>query len=298
MKNERRQKQVKNSLATFIENSITQIKPQATNILHGVVIALICVLLFTIWRQFSSKNTLDFYNDVRHLSSFNLLTVDTEQFDSTITEYTTKYPSGANHAHVSLLIGNLYFLKSGEPLGSGKRDEAIATFEKALEFYTTADKFNLKQQDLAENAAWGVAQTNEALASLKEGDYLATAIAQYERLCKTWPNGVYTELAAEQLQLLKRPDTGTFLVAYRNSNPTLFAPDLQTPDITAPDGGIDSTITPGGFDPGLILETPSGDGTEVEVEPGLTTEPVPAPETAEAPQIVEEKQDTEQQPAE
>ena len=292
MKNERRQKQVKNELAAIIENGITQLKPQGANILRGVMLALIIVLLFMVWRTFSSKNTVDFHNDVRHLSSFNLLTVDAEQFESTITEFTTKYPSGANHAHVSLLIGNLYFLKAGESLGSGKRDEAIATFEKALEYYTTADKFNLKQQDLAENAAWGVAQTNEALAPLKEGDYLATAIVQYERLCKTWPDGVYTELAAEQLQLLNRPDMKTFMVSYRNANPMLFAPDLQTPDITAPGGGIDSTIIPGGFvDPGMILETPSGDGTEVEFDAGLTTEP--APETEESPQVVEEQQPAE-----
>ena len=294
MKNERRQKQ--NELAALIENGITKVKPQATNILRGVMLALICVLLFVIWRQFSSKNTLDFYNDIRHLNSFNLLTIDAEQFDSTIKEYTTKYPSGANNAHVSLLIGNLYFFKACESLGNGKRDEAIATFEKSLEYYTTADKFNLKQQDLAEKAAWGIAQTNEALASLKEGDYLATAIAQYERLCKTWPDGECTELATEQLQLLKRSGTSAFLVSYRNANPMLFAPDLQTPDITAPDGEIDRTITPGGFDPGMILETPPGDATEVEFESGLTVEPTP--EAEEISQVVEERQDAEQQPAE
>jgi len=296
MKNERRQKQ--NELAAFIENGITQLKPQASNILRGVMLVLIIVLLFMIWRTFSSKNTLDFYNDVRHLSSFNLLTIDAEQFDSVITEYTTKYPSGANHAHVSLLIGSLYFHKAGEFRENGKRDEAIVTFEKALEYYTTADKFNLRQQDLAEKAVWGIAQTNDVLASLKEGDYLATAIAQYERLCKTWPDGECIELATEQLQLLKRPSTNAFVVSYRNANPMLFAPDLQTPDITAPGGGIDSTITPGGFDSGMILETPLGDSTEIEFNPGLIVEPTPVPEMEEIPQIVEEQQDTEQQPAE
>lgn len=296
MKNERRQKKTQNDLAQILENGILRIKPHSATIMRSVMIILIFVLLFFVGQRLVTGNKTDFYNDVKQLTAFNMLTSDAEQFENVVKEYTTKYPSGVNHAHVSLLIGNLYFNKATDSLNNAKRNDAVAGYEKALEFYTAADNFHLKQQDLAENAVWGIAQANEALASLKEGDFQAVAIAQYERLCETWPDGVYKELAAEQLQLLQRPGMNSFMREYRNSNPSLFAPDMQTTDNTSP-GGLDTTITPGNVDFGSMFSIPENNESEIEFEPGLTvldsekptTEPQEPSQPDETPEDAETK---------
>ncbi len=312
MKNERRHKLSQNSLARILENSVSQTKTHSATIMRIVMVILIAVLIVLVWRKFATGNRLDFYNDIRQLSSYNSATLDAKQFDNVAQDYLKKYPSGANHATISLLIGDVYFNQAFQALTEGKRDEAIAGYEKALEFYTTADKFNLKQQDLAESAVWGLAQTNESLAALKEGEYIVDAKGLYERLCKTWPDGAYHELAAPQLQWLNRPLAGSFLTQYRDADPKLFVPDLKTPETTGPLGNLDTTITPGddiqslldrfqtedgtpSFDPGLTLpedqkpeepaqqEAAQTESTEGESTKDVTPEPTPAQEPTPTP---------------
>jgi len=119
--------------------------------------------------------------------------------------------------------------------------------------------------DLAENAVWGLAQTHEVLATLKEGDFYDAARDLYQRLCTTWPDGAFYELAVQQLDWLNRPVAETFPVQYRQADPALFAPKMQPQEITSPEGEIDTTITPGDFDTPLLLDHFS-QGSEVTLD--------------------------------
>ena len=283
MKNERRHKLAQNSLAGFLEKTINSAQDHSATIMRLVLVLVIAVLLLLLWQTFASKNKKGFYNDVKQLAAFNMLELDEGQFDNTVKSYVTKYPTGVNNATVSLLIGDIYFNRASATLAEGKRDQAIAHYETALGYYTTADKFQFKQPDSAESAVWGLAQTNEALAALKEGDFLTAAKTYYERLCKTWTEGARFELATEQLISLNRPNIDTFLVKYRQSDPVLFAPNMQTPDVTEPTGNIDTTITPGDFqgDFQSLLDRLGTEGETPKFDPGLLLQ---EPETQEKPQ--------------
>ena len=247
MKNERRHKLSQNDLAQIIENYVNTIKDHSVTIMRAIMFVLIAVLLFLIWRYFASGNMAVFHNDLKQLVAYNVSALSAEDFDKIILEYTTKYPSGENNARVSLVIGDIYINRASVALAEGNREQAIANYEAALKYYSTADKFPFKkqEQEFAERAVWGFAQTNEALAALKEGEYLAAAKDAYERLCKTWPNSEHRENAAWQLAWLNRPVVGTFPAQYRQADPILFAPRMQTPETTSP-AGLDTTILPGG----------------------------------------------------
>jgi len=267
MKNERRHKLAQNSLARFIEKTINSAKEQSATIMLFVMVLLLAVGLFLAWQFFASKNKQGFYNDMKQLAAFNMAELDKKQIDDHIKSYITKYPSGVNNATVSLLIGDVYFTRASATLAEGKREKAIDHFETALGYYTTADMFPFKQQDSAERAVWGLAQSNAALAVLKEGDYMNAAKVSYERLCKTWPDGVRYELATERLNWLTRPIMVDFPAKYRQSDPVLFAPDLKIPEMTEPSDNIDTTIIPGDFQP--PLDGMSTEGEMQEFDPAL-----------------------------
>lgn len=262
MKNEQRQQRAKNDLANMLENGINQLKDHSALIMRTILIILIAVLIFLVWRNLESRNKRGFYNDVKQLAAYDFTALDAEQFDTYINDYVKKYPSGANHATVSVLIGDIYFNQATTTLAKGERDKAIGEFETALKYYTTADKFQFKhqQQDLAESAVWGLAQTHAALATLKEGDDFAASKDSFERLCKTWPDGTYNELATEQLEWLNRPVMGTFAAKYRQVDPVLFAPNMETPETTTPIGDLDTSMAPGDIDINSFLDKLNADG--------------------------------------
>lgn len=275
MKNERRQQLAQNSLASILENAVNNLKDHSATIVRLLLVFLIAVLIFMIWRNFDARNKRDFYNDIKQLTEYDFAVLDTEQFNNVINDYVKKYPSGGNNATVSILIGDIYFNQAADALAKGDRDASITAYETALQYYTIADKFQFKknQQDLAESAVWGLAQTNIALAALKEGGFFAAAKDSFDRLCKTWPDGTYYELAAGQLEWLDRPVMETFLTKYRQADPVLFAPNLQTPETTSPLGGLDTTITPGDFDIQSFLDNlrqESPDGELPVYDPGFT----------------------------
>jgi tetratricopeptide (TPR) repeat protein len=298
MKNERRQKLAKNDLVNILENTINSAKEHSAIITRLVLVLVIAILLLLLWRMFAAKNKQDFYNDLKQLTTFNMSGLDGEQFDNTIKSYVTKYPSGSNNATVSLLIGDIYLNRATVALAEGKRDEAITHYETALGYYTIADRFQFKQQDSAESAVWGLAQTNVALAALKEGDYMDAAKSAYERLCKTWPDGVRYELASEQLNWLNRLVMANFPEKYRQSDPVLFAPDLHIPDMTEPIGDFDTTITPGDFQIDLqsLLDRLATEGETQEFDAGLTLSESEEPETHETPQDSGEPQNPATEP--
>ena len=290
MKNERRQHLSQNSLARLLENNVNQIKDHSTTIMRLVLVILIAVLIFMIWRNFDTKNKRDFHNDVKQLATYDFSALDAEQFDIEIQKYVTKYPSGLNNATVSLWIGDIYINQAADALAKGERDKAVADYETALQYYTTADKFQLKQQDLAESAVWGLAQTNAALAALKEGDYFDAAKDAYQRLCETWPDGTYHELAAPQLDWLNRPVMANFPTQYRQADPVLFAPNMQTPETTEPLDGIDTTFTPGDIDFQSLIDNyrpVDSDSETPDFDPDLTL-----PEDQESQEPQEEPQET------
>ena len=245
MKNERRKQLSQNSLAKYLEETVNSAKDNSATISRFLLVILIALVLFLAWKTFATKNKQGFANDIKQLVAYNMLALDEKQFDNVIKEYFTKYPSGENNATINLLTGDIYYNRASGYLSQGNRDKAIDDFEKALEYYTVADNFQFKQQDSAESAVWGLAQTNETLAALKEGTYFANAKDLYQRLCETWPEGAHFDLAAQQLDWLNRPVAVAFLEKYRTSDPVIFAPDMQIPGMTSPDGDLDRTIVPG-----------------------------------------------------
>ena len=294
MKNERRHKLAQNSLAGFLEKTINSAQEHSATMTRLVLVLVIAVLLLLLWQTFASKNKRGFYNDMKQLAAFNTLELDEGQFDNTVKSYITKYPSGVNNATVSLLIGDIYFNRASATLAEGKRDQAIAHYETALEYYTTANKFQFKQQESAESAVWGLAQTNAALAALKEGgDYLVAAKSSYERLCKTWPDGVRYELATEQGNWLNRLVMAEFPEKYRQSDPALFAPNLNAPDLTQPTGDLDTTITPGDLQGNLqsLLDRLGTESETQEYDPVLI---LPEPVNQEEPVSQETPQESEE----
>jgi len=273
MKNERRQKLAKNSLATILENSVNNIKEQSATITRLILVILIAVLIVVLWRKFTTGNIRDFYNDKKQLIAYDMSVLDADKFGEIVNTYIKKYPTGVNNATISLLIGDIYFNYASGALAKGDREKAIANFEMALQYYTTADKFQFKQQDLAESAVLGLAQTNESLAVLQEGDNFTVAKVLYERLCKTWPDGAWQELASRQLDWLNRPVAEAFLEKYRYADPALFAQDMKTTETIEPGGTIDTTISPGEINIQSLIDNIQAERTGDEVpifEPGLT----------------------------
>ena len=294
MKNEQRHKRSQNDLARIIG----KIQPHSATIMRSIMIVLIAVLFLAIWRSFSKGNKADFYNDVKVLANYGTIDLNADQLDELVKTYTTKYLSGQNHAHVSLLIGNIYLNNGSLARDEGNREKAVQLYEEALKYLKTADTAALKRQDLTESAVWGLAQTCETLASLKEGPYAEEAIGYYDRLLEKWPDGTYAELAKQQRDFLKRSSTSVFIAKYRETDPMIFSPNFQTPGVNEPDGDVDTTIIPGTFDSSGLLDLLPENATDIEFDPGLTVSE-PEEQEGDTPQAAEtiDATETTQEPA-
>ena len=298
MKKDQRQKRPHNDLAQILENGIEQIKPHSATIMRTIMFVLIVVAIFWGWQWLSAGNKADFFHDVMQLTNSSRRDLDDDYLENLVKTYLTKYPSGANHAHINLLFGNIYFNRAGMAREDGNRDQAVANYEKALGFFQTAHTFGLRQQDLAETAVWGLAQTNEALASLKEGDYFNDAIGYYNLLLEKWPSGIFSEVRQQQHTFLKRPGTMLFTEKYRLADARKFAPDFQIPGMNAPMDNIDTTMFPGDFNLELLSPLLRDNETQIEYDPGFTfidsEETVPTPNENSETETTPESPDTTQ----
>lgn len=184
-----------------------------------------------------------------------------------------------------LSLGQLLLAEACVDAMSNKTD-AVEKLEKAIIQFRKV-KESKASAELKQEAAWGIGQTFETLASLRSGqEDMEQAVQEYKSLAERWPNSFLGEKAAKQSVFISRSDTKKFFewsVAQAEKKPD--ADDFKTEideNNPFPQG-------PGGLD----LEKSFGEGfaapkTETVIElKGAETEEKPA---------VEEKPETEAKP--
>ncbi|MDR1385518.1 MAG: hypothetical protein LBJ67_16975 [Planctomycetaceae bacterium] len=256
MKKERSRQLSQNLLSQWLEKTINNLKPYATTISRMIFVLLMILILFLIWKNFSASNKAGLGHDVAELRNLTFGASPTEELEKMIDGYLVKYPSGEGNAQISLVAGDIYYAHAIENLNIGKREDVAKQLEKSQNFYKSAVEKSQNNPRLTEQATWGLGQVSESFAAIREGQDLDDAIAQYETICKKYPDGVYVKLAEKQLNFLKKDVNKIFLSEYQKSDIALFKPEFEVPNTgTSPDATkeLDPTMPmPGSFNPGLL----------------------------------------------
>jgi hypothetical protein len=89
------------------------------------------------------------------------------------------------------------------------KSKAIADLEKAVFVFQKVQK-TASDRTILQQAAFGLAQSWEALAASRKGDDLQRAEAEYKKIVEAWKDENVGQRAADQLALIGRADTKKF----------------------------------------------------------------------------------------
>jgi len=194
MKSERRQDLAENYLARWISSLFEKIAPYQNIIYWTILSILVVVCVGMILSRISASNRSKAWSE--YLTALG--TQNVEQLEGLLDVYT----AGEVAARVRVSAGEIH-LREGCQLIFRDRNVAQETLEKALGLFLAADSLVSKGNELVEQVAYNLAQTYEVLAIVRtDQDDLTQAKQSYEKIVKTWSEGVYTKTAEERLALL------------------------------------------------------------------------------------------------
>ncbi|MGL6195718.1 MAG: tetratricopeptide repeat protein [Thermoguttaceae bacterium] len=274
MKSERRHDLSENSLAKCIWNFWTKISPYQNQIYWGIVAVLAAICIFLIFSRISASYSANAWNN--YLTALN--SGDVEKLE----ELTNNYKSGEVATRIRLSIGEI-LLEEGCNLAITKKEGAVEKLEKALENIVKAQSLAgsvSSDTQLAQQAAYDLAQTYEALATFRKGkDDKENAIKEFEQIVSKWKNGVYTQSAEKHLAYLKNPATERFFNYYENYVPS--AETNKTPSFSTLGSG---NLSPEDFAGVLedMLKNQQQENDELNPELPLTLPEEPQQSTEEA----------------
>lgn len=254
MKSEDRHKMQRNELADWLAKTIEQAKPHSNLIFLVVVLTLVLCSAAMWWtRQSADRDAVAWADYDRAAASGDPKNLD---------EIGDLHPGTEVAQWAAVAAGDAYLGTGCQELFTNK-SAASAALQDAVDHYRSVQE-QADTPELLERASFGLARAYEALAGV-QGD-LAKAKEAYREVVDRWPDGAYSEMAAQRLEDLGREDTEAFYDKFAQ-----FTPQPATPD--APGAGspgdrlpfdIDS-LDEGGMLPGFP-EPGEADGTETEAD--------------------------------
>jgi len=196
MKSERRHELEKNELAAWLNTAIEKIRPYSTAILGGVLMVAIVVLAVRWWGVISQQKSGDawgsyfnaFYSGEPAPSEYDKIA---EQYPATTVGQVAQLT--AADVRTAMACDQLFTQKS---LGQQELRRAVDDYLKVLQ--------HASNDMIQQRATFGLARSKEALGDVDD------ALANYEKVVKTWPEGVYTGWAKQRIDDLKRRSSREF----------------------------------------------------------------------------------------
>jgi hypothetical protein len=201
MKAEKRHELETNYLANWLGQMIKKAEPYQTAITWGLVGVVIVLGVAVVWNRLGQRGAASAWDDFNAaLAADNFVELERIAKDS----------PGTPLAHWSLAVS------ADVRLEKACRDEfidkarAAQDLSSAIEAYTTVIDQS-REPRLRQRALFGRARAYEARSGTPQGTgELPKAIADYERLVDSYPDGSYADIANEQIKRLKSQDIKLF----------------------------------------------------------------------------------------
>ncbi|MGA2621209.1 MAG: hypothetical protein ABSF26_26595 [Thermoguttaceae bacterium] len=206
MKRERRHDLHTNALADWLGAKLEQFKPYQNAILGAMLLVVVAVVALAVWRSRSESYAAEAWRSVK----WPFAATSPEELD----RIGKIYPGTSAGQWAEVLAADRYLFAGCEELFHDKA-AAAESLSQALERYQ-AMLAAAQSPMLRQRALFGAARTLEAQGKLDE------AIACYEQLSKTWPQGMFKAAAEQRVSDLKTEGTKWFydqFAAYRPKPP-------------------------------------------------------------------------------
>jgi tetratricopeptide (TPR) repeat protein len=231
MKTARRHELQHNQLADWLGEKIEEVTPYSRTITAVVVGILALIAVMVIYNNRSNATeeaawtayfvALDHSREAGFTRDGRTRNVRADLLDD-LTKVTTAYPKQAAGSWARLTMASMQLDQGIEDLFKDREtskeelEDATKNFEKVL---AASNDSSLKEQ-----ATLGLARTYEAESNLDE------ARKYYEKMVKSWPNGIYIAEAKKRLADLSNPSTKEFY--------SWFASQETKPSKLDPFGGM------------------------------------------------------------
>lgn len=252
MKSEERHRLEQNVLADWLGQWIVRIKPYLVTLLIAAV-ALAAVAGLTMWWMTNSARG--------SAEAWDRLYAALEEGNASKLEAMNEDFKGTNVGQWGAVLGADLRLNNGSRLLADKKPEAFGELDRAVKGYTSVLE-RARDGEIRARAYFGRAGAYEALAGTpgRQTDR-DNALADYEKLLETDPDGAFAKTAQERIALLKAPATAEFLARFVDYKPQ------PTPSVT------------GGAKVGVKPSTEIGEGPAAKTEPAKPEAKVEVPFT-------------------
>ena len=213
MKRERRHELQHNDLAEWIIKSYERIVPYKNAIIGAGLLAVVLVIAMSVWHSHSVAQAGEAWNSLGVPVFFpifaNEQTVDMMQHAA----QTNAGTPAAEWAEVfagdsALMVGTNKILTD--------KKAGIESLTKARDIYANALK-TVTIPAAREQAMFGKARALESL--IQNKDELDKAVAAYQELNQTFPNGMFKPVAEQRIEHLQKKDSLTFYEALAQYTP-------------------------------------------------------------------------------
>ena len=218
MKAQRRHELEHNKLAKWLFGVLQRVRPYARKavLLAAALVAIYAI--FSVWRGYTAQGASAAWETMFDAMNQGALTELDKLADET---------SGSTAGRWAAVKAADERLDVGCDMLFTNKDNAAQELKKAVAAYTAVIEAKRKgERDLQERAVFGRARAYEALAGAYPGNLedLDKAIADYQAVVNTWPDGPYGALAKRQLAELQSEQGRKFYDKFAAFKPKPPAP--------------------------------------------------------------------------
>ena len=213
MKSERRHELQHNDLAEWIVKAYERAAPYKNMILGVVILLAVLILGVSLWHSHSASQNAEAWNSLG-VAVFQPNLADEREIGNM--QKTVQNYSGTTAAQWA----DVFIADTNLMIGTNK----ILTDKKVgLDYLTRAKEIYVKALDnltlpaAKEQAMFGKARATESLIESKSD--LEDAVAAYQDLNKSFPDGIYKTLAAQRIEQLRKKDALKFYLALAQYTP-------------------------------------------------------------------------------
>jgi len=260
MKAEKRHELQTNYLADWLGQMFKKSEPYHNLITWALVAVVVLLGILVAWKKLAHRGEAQAWDDFfSALSADNFVELERVADD---------HP-GTPVAHWALIVSADARLASACMQVFADKASAAQNLRKAIDAYTTV-LGQSREPRLRQRALFGRARAYEALSGTPQGSgELPKAIADYEQLIESYPDGTYTAIASTQLKRLKSQDVKLFydkFAAYTPKRPASKESEPGAKQLPFDSSSLPSDASPSEFSKLLNL-------SDLKVK-GAKTEPV------------------------
>ncbi|MCL2742603.1 MAG: tetratricopeptide repeat protein [Planctomycetaceae bacterium] len=203
MNSNHRRELAQNDLANWLISVYEDwIEPNAKTLSTAAIIILVLILGFNLYNRIQKSNASAAWQ--QYYSAMNLPDSEAQQAALQMIADSGSVISTQSRLTLAQLL-----------LADAVNGVAIDKVKSVAKLDRAADNFRKLRADkdinIVVHANWGLAQTLETAATVRDGNDLEEAKKEYETLAKKYPNEEFGQLAAKQLAFLSRPDSVKFI---------------------------------------------------------------------------------------